>query len=78
MHEPVDLTNERTEILCKMGQGAATCSFLAMNRGFVCLKGSPLEMGIHERRAQKSMTAMGDNCSGPPDFKPTEEGKLVE
>lgn len=55
---------------CKRGQGADCCSFLVMGRGgFECAKGTEAEPVLVERRKSKSINAMGDNCSGPPDFK---------
>jgi len=55
--------------VCKFGKKEETCSFLAMGgEGLMCTKGTSLEFIIQQRREQKSMRAMGDNCSGPPDF----------
>ena len=70
MNEPTSLISTQVKNLCKIGKGPKTCSFLGMGAGAVwrCLKGSELEATIIERRS--SMGAKGDNCSGPPDFKP--------
>ncbi len=60
--------------VCKLGGGAFTCSYLAIGgQEFECLKGTGFQMKIDQRRAQKSMHAMGDNCSGPPKFESTQE-----
>lgn len=60
--------------VCKHGGGAFTCSYLASGgQGFECLKGTGFQNIIERRRAEKSMIAMGDNCSGPPKFEPTQE-----
>ena len=77
MHEPVDIENVTADTLCKAGQGAACCSFLAMNRGFVCIKGTSMEAAINERRAQNSIKAMGDNCTGSPNFAATPDYKTT-
>ncbi len=63
----------RMQTLCKRGKGSETCSFLALEggAGFVCAKGSDIESIIRRRREEKSMRALGDNCSGPPNFTPT-------
>ncbi|MEK7498452.1 MAG: hypothetical protein AAB611_01170 [Patescibacteria group bacterium] len=59
-----------TKIVCKLGQGTNVCSFLILSaEGFECAKGTTWQAQIAERRAAKSMTAMGDNCSGPPNFE---------
>lgn len=60
--------------VCKFGGGAFTCSYLGMGtQGMECLKGTGLQQVIDQRRAENSMRAMGDNCSGPPNFEPTQE-----
>ncbi len=62
--------------VCKFGKGQETCSFLGMSgNGLRCLKGSPLESNIIQRRREDSMGAKGDNCSGPPDFQKTKRSK---
>lgn len=49
------------------------CSFLVMGGGgWNCAKGdgfSGIRILIDQRRAERSMRAMGDNCSGPPHFE---------
>jgi hypothetical protein len=70
MHQPVPIPTDRVEKLCLMGQGAKCCSFLGMSgSGPLCLKGSMYAPQIQERRRQQTMGAMGDNCTGHPDFK---------
>lgn len=56
--------------VCGLGQETFACSFLGLgdDGNFVCLKCSELEGIIIRRRAERATTAMGDNCSGPPDF----------
>jgi hypothetical protein len=69
MKEPTQLSEQQVKDLCKAGKGEATCSFLTMGgSGMCCSKGSVFEAVIRERRP--TMRAKGDNCSGPPDFKP--------
>lgn len=59
--------------VCRLGDGAFTCSYLGMGDGFECLKGTGFQKTIDQRRAKKSMRAMGDNYSGPPKFEPTQK-----
>lgn len=67
---PVDET--RVNALCKIGEGAERCSFLAVEDRvvYVCQKGTELENLIRSRRETEQMAAKGDNCSGPPNFTP--------
>ncbi|MBI4992315.1 MAG: hypothetical protein HZB99_03785 [Candidatus Harrisonbacteria bacterium] len=64
------LNEEQLKNICKLGKGEVTCSFLGMipGSGFSCLKGTPVEAIIWERRDSGKMSAKGDNCSGPPNF----------
>lgn len=66
---------EHARNVCGLGGETFACSFLALSSedGWVCLKGSATEAVINQRRVNKSTNAMGDNCSGPPDFTPTKE-----
>lgn len=60
------------DTICRVGKGAATCSFLLFGGNeFECAKGSTFEPPIRERLREGSMNARGDNCSGSPDFTPT-------
>ncbi len=68
-NDPVPLPAGYEKTVCKRGRRSLTCSFIGMTGdGFRCLKGSTLESEINRRRAEGSMGAKGDNCSGPPDF----------
>ena len=70
-HDPVALPVGYEAAVCKIGQGEATCSFLGITgKGTRCLKGSSFDSQIRERRTKGTMRSKGDNCSGPPDFKP--------
>lgn len=70
--EPVAIPEGYRDTVCKMGQGGATCSFLMFGGSqFECAKGSPFESNIRQRLKEGSIRAVGDNCSGPPDFTPT-------
>jgi hypothetical protein len=69
MSEPTPVTHKQLEQLCKLGCMTATCAYLSNNGQFCCTKGTEMEPAIRERRL--TMTAQGDNCSGPPDFTPT-------
>lgn len=57
--------------VCKFGQGPTTCAFLVMpgGEGLKCAKQSEFEGMIRKRLSEGSISAKGDNCSGPPDFK---------
>lgn len=58
--------------VCKAGEGADCCSFLGVGgKGWMCLKKGEFEALIEKRRLEKTMVAMSDNCSGPPDFEVT-------
>lgn len=62
------LERSHVENVCRLGQGAATCAFLTGGiAGLECAKGTSIEDLLRERRP--SMTAQGDNCSGPPDYR---------
>ncbi len=65
--------------ICKRGMGEVCCSFLiaAPPDGYSCAKGTDIDLLIRERRSSASITAMGDNCSGPPDFTPTPNFKPI-
>lgn len=68
-NNPTPISEGHAKTVCKFGQRATTCSFLGMTGSqFHCLKGSEFESNIKQRREEGSMGAMGDNCSGPPDF----------
>ncbi len=70
MAQPVSLNHAK--IVCKLGEGKETCSFLTLGAGqFECVKGTIYQAHIAERRAKRNMSAMGDNCSGPPNYTPT-------
>ncbi len=71
----MSLPEEHLKNVCRLGQGKATCSFLAMGgAGFECQKGTSIEKVIRERLAASTMGAKGDNCSGPPHFQSFSEG----
>lgn len=62
---------QQVQNVCGIGTGDKTCSYLAVGAAWECMKGTPTEQLIIERRGRGSINAMGDNCSGPPNF--TEE-----
>lgn len=53
---------ERLHLVCRLGEGAATCRYLVMRPDFTCAKLSPLRATIDVRAA--TMAAQGDNCDG--------------
>ena len=63
------ITNDHADLVCHLGTGEQTCSFLTLGaNGFECAKGTEVEQVILKRRAEGTMKAKGDCCSGPPDF----------
>ncbi len=55
--------------VCKPGS-AECCSYLVAGPdGWECGKATPsVYAALTARRLAKTMNALGDNCSGPPDF----------
>jgi hypothetical protein len=54
--------------VCKLGQGAACCRYLAASaRGLECLKHTGLKAELDRRAAAKTMHAQSDNCEGKSD-----------
>ena len=53
---------------CKMGQVANTCRYLGIGREYTCLKGSERHSEIDSLVENNDRRAVGDNCSGPPNF----------
>lgn len=64
------MTEDYLANVCKLGQGAATCSYIASSGGgWTCAKlNDGLARIINQRRAEDSMRAKGDNCEGDADF----------
>ena len=66
------IPKDKEKTLCKLGRGSECCSYLVMSTGgFACAKETDIESTITQRRVLKMMNALGDNCSGPPDFTPS-------
>lgn len=70
-----EITQKQATDVCLLGHGADCCAFLAAgggSLGWKCAKDIPsVRDAILARRAAGMMTAQGDNCSGPPDFRPS-------
>jgi hypothetical protein len=61
---------------CRIGQGPACCRYLTADAaGYSCEKTSPIGRVIDARVAAGTFGSLGDNCTGPPDFTPREEGQ---
>jgi hypothetical protein len=61
------MTEERSIEICKRGQGAECCRYLAVYEGFRCAKLTDgLREMIDKRSAEGTMGAKGDNCEGIP------------
>jgi hypothetical protein len=63
---------KRVKDMCGLATGEKTCAFLTVGREWECAKGTGTEWPIRVRLEAGSMNAKGDNCSGPPDYTPTE------
>lgn len=64
----VGLDDEFVKTVCKIGQGADCCRYLALTggQGFSCQKHTDLRDYLDERVAKETITARGDNCEGKP------------
>jgi hypothetical protein len=70
---PKKIDADKLKSVCKLGEQQETCSYLIAGAdGFECAKGSSLHREIQQRREAGTIRAMGDNCQGPPDYKPVE------
>jgi len=71
---PKVISTAQAENVCKIGQGNQCCSYLILDGdGWGCAKNSHFSPMINQRRLEGTMTAMSDNCSGPPDFTPNQQ-----
>ena len=69
MAQPIMLPELHVEKVCLAGTGPARCSFLMLvEGGYQCAKGTDAAVGIIAARQAGTLRAMGNNCSGPPDF----------
>jgi hypothetical protein len=62
-----EISEVHVELVCRIGQGPATCAFLLMDPGvgMICAKGTGgVEAEIRRRLAAGTMGAKGDNCPG--------------
>ena len=71
---PVDITVERSLDLCRKSEKGGTCRFLVSGTEsvFACAKNSNMHAFLNGRALEGKLKAQGDNCTGPPDFKPLE------
>lgn len=70
------LPDGHVEAVCRIGKGELCCSFLVASATMACGKEMPdIAAAIAQRRFLGTMTAMGDNCSGPPDFEEVAHGQ---
>lgn len=61
------MTEQRATDVCKRGQGADCCRYLAVHNGWRCAKLTDgLREMIDKRIAEGTMGAQGDNCPGVP------------
>ena len=59
------IERKHVDTICKIGQGAACCRYLACGgNGFECLKHSEHMKYLDKRAAAKDMHAQSDNCPG--------------
>jgi hypothetical protein len=60
-----DLTTDYAKEVCKIGQGAACCRYLTMDKdGWDCAKWTSLRFTLDDRVENNEMNAHGDNCEG--------------
>ena len=65
------IPDQHVKDVCKIGQGADTCAFIAVDpRGMFCAKSEPAMRAAIEAR-RPTMSAQGDNCPGLPREEPT-------
>lgn len=50
--------------VCRAGEAAARCRYLAIWHGFACLKGTSHQAAVDARVRTHWQTARGDNCAG--------------
>lgn len=62
--------SEYIKQVCKIGQGATCCKYLAMGpNGFECMKANEADKKIIDRNwATTEYVAQGDNCEGKHDL----------
>lgn len=62
---PNHVPREELKTLCRIGEGAACCRYLAADAGGMeCLKHTRLRATVDARVAAGTFTAQGDNCPG--------------
>lgn len=67
------IPSEHLTDVCGLGRKAGTCAFITVGgAGFECAKGLWTEQLIRIRLRDMESNALADNCSGPPDFTPTQ------
>lgn len=72
MRQPLD--HDHVLKICRLLGEDRCCSFLVHGQEFECAKeDSSLFFQIEGLRMVGRMNAMGDHCSGPPEFKEREE-----
>lgn len=63
--KPQPPTDQEAKELCKLGQGAQCCRYLAASgKGWSCEKLGDLKNLLDSRVAAGKMTAKGNNCPG--------------
>lgn len=63
INQPVD--DKHAKEVCKIGQGAECCRYLAMgSKGWSCEKFGSLSRMLDARVREGTMRAKGDNCEG--------------
>lgn len=63
------MTDDYVKTVCKSGQKALTCRYLAANeKGWLCAKTQPAVKEYIDDRGIFTMEAQGDNCPIDPEF----------
>lgn len=61
----VSIPEKHVREVCKIGQGAATCRYLAVSSEFTCAKNDPgLKALLDAKVASGKMGSKDDNCEG--------------
>lgn len=59
------ISDEKRKTQCKLQYGTQTCRYIVLGEaGFVCMKGTELQLSIDNLVMKKQMVARGDNCPG--------------
>lgn len=59
------ISDNHLKNICKIQHGTQTCRYIILDEeGFVCVKGTVLQLSIDNLVTKKQMVARGSNCPG--------------